>query len=157
MEKVEKILKNSKYRYYEKKIEEAEKDREFCRHDIKHCIDVARLTLLLSYDENVPLDRELVYGAALLHDIGRAESCADHRQRGAKLCVPILMECGYSKEEAEEIASVIKSHGSPPSEDERSFRSLFYRADKLSRNCFACAAEKDCYWESDKKNMTLVM
>ena len=144
MEKVEKILKNSKYRYYEKKIEEAEKDREFCRHDIKHCIDV-------------PLDRELVYGAALLHDIGRAESCADHRQRGAKLCVPILMECGYSKEEAEEIASVIKSHGSPPSEDERSFRSLFYRADKLSRNCFACAAEKDCYWESDKKNMTLVM
>ena len=32
---------------------------------------------------------------------------------------------------------------------------LLYEADKKSRLCFLCPAEKECYWDLSKKNMTI--
>ena len=34
---------------------------------------------------------------------------------------------------------------------------LFYRADKLSRNCFSCPAEEKCDWPKEKKNLEIRM
>ena len=34
-------------------------------------------------------------------------------------------------------------------------RRVLYRADKASRTCFACPAEKACDWSAEKKNMEL--
>ena len=32
---------------------------------------------------------------------------------------------------------------------------IIYKADKLSRQCFNCKAEKECYWSSEKKNFKI--
>ena len=41
--------------------------------------------------------------------------------------------------------------------DENSLSGWIYQADKKSRACFACEAEKMCDWSSSKKNMKLLM
>ena len=37
-------------------------------------------------------------------------------------------------------------------EESESFASIFYRADKLSRDCIHCKARQECYWPEEKKN-----
>ena len=37
-------------------------------------------------------------------------------------------------------------------EKSESFASIFYRADKLSRDCIHCKARQECYWPEEKKN-----
>ena len=32
---------------------------------------------------------------------------------------------------------------------------IIYKADKLSRQCFNCKAEKECYWSKEKKNFRI--
>ena len=38
-----------------------------------HFLDVARIATLMAADEGLARDRDLLYAAALLHDIGRVE------------------------------------------------------------------------------------
>ncbi len=134
-----------------------ETDRIFCRHDLRHCIDVARITMLLSYEEGLNLDRELVYAAALLHDIGRSEGSHNHHMKSADLAVEILRQSGFSYSEVEIITDVIKNHGNKTAAEDKTFSGLFYRADKLSRNCLNCKARGACYWSDEKKNLSLII
>ena len=39
--------------------------------------------------------------------------------------------------------------------DKADLPGLFYRADKLSRNCFLCPAQADCNWPEEKKNLEI--
>ena len=32
---------------------------------------------------------------------------------------------------------------------------IIYTSDKLSRNCFSCKSEKECYWDKEKKNLKI--
>ncbi|MCD8090470.1 MAG: HD domain-containing protein [Clostridiales bacterium] len=157
MERVNRILINDKYKYYQSVIEFAERDRIFCCHDLRHCVDVARITMLLSYEEGVPLDKELVYAAALLHDIGRAEGSHNHHIKSAELAEEILRRSGFSYNEAEIVCQVIRNHGDIETAEEKTFSGLFYRADKLSRDCLHCKARGACYWSDEKKNLALTI
>ena len=65
MERIDKILQHKKFQKYVKKNKKKEMNRIFCHHDLVHFLDVARIGWILN------LDKELLYGAALLHDIGR--------------------------------------------------------------------------------------
>ncbi len=138
-----------------KAIDHMEKNRVFCRHNIEHCLAAARIALLLSYEENLDVPKELIYAAALLHDIGRAEAEKDHREISGELAEDILTDCGFNKDEICEIKYAIACHGDDTTAKENSFRGIFYRADKLSRNCFMCSAKGECYWAEDKKNSYL--
>ena len=40
--------------------------------------------------------------------------------------------------------------------DRKDLKGLFYRADKLSRNCFACPARERCDWPEEKKNRNII-
>lgn len=155
MERVNRILKNEKFKQYIDTVELIERERIYCRHGLEHCIDVARITMLLSYEENIVLDKELVYAAAVLHDIGRSSPNAEHHKKNAELAEPILKVCGFSPAEREKIEEVIENHGNNDVADEKSFRGLFYRADKLSRSCYGCKAAAFCYWDGEKKNLSL--
>ena len=42
-----------------------------------------------------------------------------------------------------------------PKSDKVDLPGLFYRADKLSRNCFLCPAQEDCNWPEEKKNLEI--
>lgn len=49
---------------------------------------------------------------------------------------------------------VIKKHFYHREEetDPDHFANIFYKADKLSRDCLHCEAKEECYWPEEKKN-----
>lgn len=160
MERVNQILVHPKYQEYIEKIRECEKDRIFCHHDMAHFCDVARIAYLIDLTEQINIGKERIYTAALLHDIGRFiqyEKGIPHEIASAELAPEILKDCGYSEEEIPEIIDAIKSHRNKLIKDERTLRGIIYRADKLSRSCFGCAAEKECDWSKEKKNLQIYL
>jgi putative nucleotidyltransferase with HDIG domain len=136
------------------RIAELEKEREFCLHDLNHSLDVARIGYIISLEEKLNVSCELIYAAALLHDIGRAdeyEKKLSHHEQSAVLAGEILSECGFNEKENCEICEAIAAH-KRPDDDKTGLKYILYRADKLSRKCFDCKMYEECYWDEDKKN-----
>lgn len=158
MERIDKILKHDLFLYHLNKNNAAEADRRFCRHNIIHFLDVARIGEIINLEENIGLDREVIYAAALLHDMGKHiqyEEGIPHEKAGAAIAPEILSDCGFSDEECNIIADAILYHRDKDVMSEKNLRGVLYRADKASRACFACEAETDCNWKEDKKNLTI--
>lgn len=156
MKRIEQIMQHPLYQYHQTRIEEFEKDRIFCKHGFAHALDVARILYIQVLEQNLPIKKDVVYGTAILHDIGRAKQYGEkqpHHEAGAAIAGEILAECGYEKEEIAQITDAIKEHRENDSEE--SLARLLYRADKLSRDCYQCNAKKECYWEEHKKNQTV--
>lgn len=163
MERVNRILYHAEYQEYVRKNEEAESKRRFCLHNMGHFLDVCRLALLLYYrkplaEEGAEIKEDMIYAAGLLHDIGRwmqYETGTPHEEAGSLLAVGILKDCGYNEAETEEIVAAIANHRNRNIENEHSLSGLLYRADKMSRSCFACKAEPECNWDENKKNLQI--
>lgn len=186
MERVNRIWNHPFYQECLGKIKDCEQDRPFCRHTPEHFLDVARLTYLMALEKtmsaprnmtspqtmgqsqtefsaqtnpssrNTPPNKELIYAAALLHDIGRFrqyEEGIPHDEASVEIAEQLIPACGFTEEESAVITAMIASHRKKDNPD--SLNALFYKADKLSRNCFACPAEKDCNWTAEKKNMEI--
>lgn len=155
MDRVNRILQHPMFKECIKLNEMAEAKRSFCHHDIEHLCAVARIAMLLNLEEGLGLSKDLVYGAALLHDCGRYKQYADgtpHGEAGADIASQILPECGYEKEEVEVISAAIASHrGSSKKTREGVLAELLYRADKMSRNCRFCKMYEECNWSEDLK------
>lgn len=138
--------------------EMAEAERCFCHHDMVHFLDVARIAMIFNLEEELSIPKDIIYGAALLHDIGRARQYADgtpHEEESARLAPEILNRCGYDNKETTVIVDAIRNHRNKQIQEERSLRGILYRADKMSRACFCCKAEAECNWKNDKKNLLL--
>ena len=71
MERVNRILKNHTYQDCLQQIYRLEAGRIFCGHDMTHFLDVARLAYIFNLEENLQIEKERIYAAALLHDVGR--------------------------------------------------------------------------------------
>lgn len=158
MERINRILENDKYKEYLQKNKTAEEDRIFCCHNMVHFLDVARIAYVLMLEEQIETSKDLIYATALLHDIGRHMQYADgtpHEKASAIMAEDILKECGFEKEEQKEILRAIRKHRDAKIATEESLAGVIYRADKLSRACFACEAEHLCDWKSEKKNLEL--
>ena len=63
-----------------------------------------------------------------------------------------MASCGFSEEECAMAVNAIKGHRRD-SNDSDLFGHLLYKADKLSRDCYQCKAEPECYWSAEQKNM----
>lgn len=140
-------------------LQEAEKDRIFCRHTMEHFLDVARLMYIYNLENKSGLPKEIIYAAALLHDIGRYEQTVlgtPHQESGARIAGIILPECGFSPEETEKIQNAILCHRSSGAQAEELLSVYLYLADKQSRNCFCCPASPDCNWSEEKKNHQII-
>ena len=156
MNRVNTILNDETYRNYWHKTETLEKERIFCHHDMIHFLDVARIASLINEDEGLGLARDIIYAAALLHDIGRwqeYESGIAHELASAELAKDILIKCGYDMQETELICNAIKSHRDKSVRDNENLAGILYRADKLSRPCYACGVSGDCNKAMDKRNL----
>ncbi len=157
MNRIENILSDDSYKSYISDIENKEKNRKFCCHGLEHCLDVARIAYIISLEEKTGIDKELIYAAALLHDIGRAAEYRDgspHHETGAEIAEEILSHTGFNPGEIKTICHAITCHKSESDGDGLS--SLLYRADKLSRCCFRCGAYDECYWDEAMKNKTIL-
>ncbi len=160
-DRIERIWSHPKFQKVEKELLEWERERTFCRHGVEHLLDVARIAYILVYEAHKEKEypKDVVYGAALLHDIGRLRQYKDrtpHEIESARLAKEILKDCGYSKEEIGLMTEGIASHRLIEVEKEENLKGFLYRADKLSRNCPFCLAKKECNWEKEKKNTFLL-
>lgn len=155
MDRINRILDHPIFIECVKRNEMAEAKRCFCHHDIEHLCAVARIAMLLNLEEELGLSKDLVYGAALLHDSGRYkqyENDIPHEEAGAGIAWRVLPECGYSEKEIDIIIQAISSHrGSVVKNREDALEDILYRADKLSRNCRFCKAYGECNWPEKLK------
>lgn len=176
MERINRIIKHELYLEYVKRIKAYEQDRIFCKHDMIHFLDVCRLAeilwlndRILEIEENAQkifkvneekeaVSRELIYASGLLHDIGRwqeYESGVRHEIASAGLAPEILRDCGFTEEEIEKIVFAISNHRNKEMKDKKSLAGFIYQADKKSRPCYSCEAERECDWPAAKKNLEI--
>lgn len=156
MKKIELITNNKTFKINLKKLQELEKNRVFCKHGIEHSLDVARIAYIMVLENNLKIDKEIIYGAALLHDLGRVlqyEENIPHEEGSLILGKIILKECNYCDEDIDMILNAIKFHRKEESKSE--LGEILYKSDKLSRMCFVCKSELDCYWDKKKKNFII--
>lgn len=157
MEQINQILKHPVFRQILEELHELERDRIFCCHGMEHLLEVARLAYIYDLEEGAGIPARLIYAAALLHDIGRAEQYrrgTPHDLCGAEIAEPILRECGFEEGERREILAAISAHRSGVS-GKNTLADLIYRADKRSRPCYACRARAACNWPKEKQNLRL--
>lgn len=170
MNKINRLLTDVHFQAAIQKLEALEWDRVFCRHGLAHCLDVARIAWILSMEEQLEVSKEMIYGAALIHDLGRCAeyvSGESHDIASVRMGRPMLLAAGFSENETDDICHAIAGHrkhgGCDAKYGERNVKhdecdalsALLYRADKLSRPCFLCAASEECYWDEAKKNRTI--
>lgn len=158
MMRINKILNNRTFRQCLQDVTTAERERIFCGHDIEHLLSVARIMQIYALENNIDIDKEIIYAAALLHDIGRAEAYSlhtDHAEESAKIARIILKETDFEDEEIDTIVSAVLHHND--SETSNKLCSLLRKADKQSRNCFLCSAYNECNWSENRKNRGLTL
>lgn len=196
MKRINQLLHHPVFIDHLDRLAQLEKDRIYCCHGLSHLLDTARIACLLQYQKgNAPQEAEkteklstiskknppkessfpveIIYAAALLHDIGRVlqyEQGLPHETAGLAAAKQILTDCSFTAHEQALVLDAIQFHRrdtktSPAALSEKtgcyptktdSLRQLLHTADKLSRNCFACPAADTCYWPEDKKNQGIL-
>lgn len=155
MKRVNEILSNKKYKSFLNKLVKLEKERVFCKHNMEHFLDLARIAYIKVLEEGLNYNKEVIYAIALLHDIGRVyeyENGISHHVASVDIAKDILKEIDFNLEEKWLIIKCIEEHRST---GETELSKIIYESDKLSRKCFMCNVEADCYWDKGKKNMII--
>lgn len=154
---IEAIRRHPLFQKHYRQLEQAEKERRFCRHQMDHLLDVARIAYIQNLEAGLGFSKEMIYAAAILHDIGKAvqyEQGIPHEAVSAEIAGVILddVQNSFSEEEQQEILRAVRRHRKYR-EDMTPFEKLLYTSDKKSRQCFACHVEQECNWSMEKKNM----
>ena len=155
MKNIDIIMNNSMYTESLEKLKKYEENREFCNHTIEHFIDVSRIAYIMVLEEGLKVSKDVIYAIGLLHDIGRVrqyEEGIHHDIASVEMSREILKETSFIEEEINTILNGIANHRK---ESDNKLEEIIYKADKLSRQCFNCKAEKECYWSSEKKNFKI--
>lgn len=158
MQRIDKIIAHPLFRMATEKIQVYEQNREFCCHGMSHSLDVARIAYIRNLEQKMGFSKELIYAAALLHDLGRwkqYEENMPHERAGVLLAEEILKETGFDPEETTKILKAIGTHRNSQSHPEADLGKLLYQADKQSRVCWLCKAQENCYWTEEQKNKTI--
>lgn len=153
MDRINKIYNSSIYRRELVYIGEDEKNRIYCKHDIEHFLDVARIAYIMNLEKGMNYDKDVIYAVALLHDIGRHKEYQEgvnHHQASADIAKEILRKAGYTRKESKVIIDAILNHRNENNDNQ--LNELMYTADKMSRKCFCCNAIESCKWSNSKKN-----
>ena len=160
MKEIEAIRRHPLYEKYYKKLKKAEQDRIFCRHQMPHFLNVARIAYIYNLERNLGFRKEIIYAVSILHDIGKYKQYKKkipHEIASAEIAEKILREIPesyFTKDEKEQIIKAILEHRKLK-EDMTELGRLLYISDKKSRSCFSCPAERECDWSEEKKNMEL--
>lgn len=159
MKKCGRILHNAEFLKLLSQINEAETDRIYCKHGIEHLLDVARAAHILNLENDLSIPKEIVYGAALMHDIGRPAQYGgekEHHIAGVEAARSILPKCGFSAEETAIIAEAVSSHRRNIQKP-GTLSDIIAAADKSTRLCMLCPASDTCKWRENDKNIDLII
>lgn len=158
MEIVDKLLKNNKYIECLNYNNKLEKNRIYCKHNMRHMVDVARIAYIIILEHNLKISKQIIYVTALLHDIGRWRQYLyneDHALASAEIASEILKTSNFS-DDIETITLAIKEH-SKVLERRGKLSAVLYKADKLSRLCFMCNAQNTCKKFKSKSYMNKII
>lgn len=171
MERVNQILKSTAFMNNYQLIEGYEETREYCKHNLGHFLDVARIAYCLYLEEADVISisakqselihetiKELIYATALLHDIGRHvqyEKGIGHEIASSQIAPTILENCGFTSHEIPLIVESILKHRDSESRSRQDLVGWIYRADKFSRPCFGCHKQETCDRAPNKKQMVI--
>lgn len=157
MQRINLILAHDLYVQNIQKNSETEKDWAYCRHDIVHFMDVARIAYILNLERGLGLCKELIYAAAVLHDITKWRQIANnepHNETALEPAETILTDCGFTPAEIKLILDAILHHRKGTSSDH--LAQIIFEADKLSRTCYYCTFDKaTCNWDLKQKSQQL--
>ena len=148
MARVNDLIDNPAFQRHMTKIQQLERERKFCKHGFEHGLTVARIANAYLLEQGENIGRELVYAAALLHDIGRwaeYETGEDHAQASASLAKPILQECGFNPEEIQVIIQAISEHRSHADDNLSPLGKALALADDWARDCRQCSMKTECH------------
>ena len=112
MHVIEKIWNHPLYAKYYQKLAEAEKERIFCCHQIGHLLDVARIAYIQNLEQKLGIRKEVIYGAAFLHDIGKYRQYSEgipHEKASAEIAEVILNEAAGDAFSEGEKASILRA------------------------------------------------
>ena len=158
MNRINRILQHEAYCQALLDIASLEEGLIFCKHNIEHFLDVARLGYLFNLLDGLTIPKEEIYAAALLHDIGRHVQYLKkipHQESSAQIAEGILQDCSFSKCERMRILEAIRAHCDANTVSRKDLAGILYQADKKSRACFACETSDRCNWSEETKNMRL--
>lgn len=158
MQRIRPILRDQEFLTLLREIEELEQDRIYCRHGLPHLLDTARIAAIMAMDANAGCPRDVIYAAALLHDIGRGVQYTQnipHEQAGIAIAKRILQRTEFTPAEQEEILTAVGGHQSE--QREHTLSRLIHEADHACRMCFACAAQDTCKWTEEQRNHTVFL
>lgn len=147
-------MKNQEFLSHLSRLKFLEQDRIYCKHGLEHLLDVCRIAYIHVLERKLAFSKDLIYGAGLLHDIGRTleyEEGIPHNEASVHLAQKILPQCGYSGYDIRTICDAIGAHREMDGGD-NGLAKLLYEADKTSRLCFVCGTEKSCKWREEEKN-----
>ncbi len=157
VQRIKRILQHQFFQVCLSFNQEREQNRYFCRHDLQHLLDVARICYILVLEEGALESiitgntarqkiKEVVYAAALTHDMGRwvqYDTGEDHALVGAGFAEEVLKETGFCRTEIEVITGAVSSHRSGATSG-GVLGQYLRRADDLSRPCWQCEARDAC-------------
>lgn len=158
MERVNRIIHHPLFVQEYARLRKMEQGRVYCGHTMEHFLDVARVGWILALEQKLPIEKDIVYAAGLLHDIGKGmqyEFGTPHQEASADLAERIMPECGYTPAETAQVAFAIRLHRKA-AESDAPLVSILYEADKKTRLCFCCSASDDCNWSYEKKNHRII-
>lgn len=153
MERINRIIAHPAFMAAMKELKACEAAREYCLHDMEHLLNVARIMMIRNLEDNLHFEKEHIYAAALLHDIGKVsqyKTGEKHALAGGEAARAILPACGFSAGETDMIVRAIQTHNTDAPANP--LGELLRTCDKRSRNCFLCAAAGTCKWPAEKKN-----
>lgn len=157
MQKIDAILNHPLYLAHMAKNAESELNRQFCKHDLTHALDVARIMQLMNLEQSLSLEKPLLYAAALLHDITKWQQYKEKTPHNETAVIPatmILQEVGFLQEDIALITHAIYHHRRGTG-NTCPYAKILFEADKKSRNCFSCTAGDTCTRSNTLKNLTL--
>ncbi|SHG44020.1 HD domain-containing protein [Thermosyntropha lipolytica DSM 11003] len=159
MRRIELLLNDPIFNKHMQRNAELEIEPQFCRHDIHHHIDVARIAYILVLEHNdlnyfvkeADLTgrlaaKEVIYAAGLLHDIAKwkeYEAGAEHAAIGARIAREILPRVFFNPHEVDIICQAVYEHRNI-SRDMSFLGERIHRADNLSRVCIKCEHRMAC-------------
>jgi len=119
---------------------------------------VARIGYIYVLEEGLGYSKEIIYAFALLHGVGRGEEYRtgeDHHLASGRIAETILSDLNFTSGDKALILEAIDKHRGHGQENLARFTALMKKADKASRACYRCPAQKDCYWDINKKTMKI--
>lgn len=159
MKRIEKLIAQPRWIKELNDIEQLEETRIYCCHGLPHLLDVARISWIFVLERHLSFSKPVVYAAALLHDIGRAQEYRQgrsHDEASVELARELLPASGFSDEETEAICAAISGHRHEVETESCGLQKLLREADWRSRNCFCCRARETCKWDELRKNQTIL-